>query len=139
VPFSIVLFAGGVVLAYWAAPFAIQWFCGYIKVLGGTTLNQDPQHFVIFMVKLLAAFGAVFQLPIVLMFLAWVGILTADGMKRSWRHAVVGISFVGLMVTPSNDPFTMLMMIIPVIILYLGSISLVAIVERNRNKRMGGA
>jgi Sec-independent protein secretion pathway component TatC len=43
------------------------------------------------------------------------------------------------MVTPSNDPFTMLMMIIPVIILYLGSISLVAIVERNRNKRMGGA
>lgn len=137
VPFSIVLFLAGVALAYWAAPFAIQWFCGYIKVLGGNRLNQDPQHFVIFMVKLMAAFGVVFQLPIVLMFLAWVGILTADGMKKSWRHAVVGISVVGLFVTPSNDPFTMLMMIIPVIILYMGSIGLVRIVERNRTKRMG--
>lgn len=139
VPFSIVLFLGGVTLAYLAAPYAIQWFCGYVKVLGGTTLNQDPQHFVIFMVKLLAAFGAVFQLPIVLMFLAWVGILTSDGMKKSWRHAVVGISFVGLIVTPSNDPFTMLMMVIPVIVLYLGSISLVRLVERSRLKRMGSA
>lgn len=137
VPFSLLLFAAGVLLAYWAAPFAIEWFLGYVNSFGKAELLQDPRQFVIFIMKLMAAFGVVFQLPIVLMFLAWVGILTADGMRKSWRHAVVGISVVGLFVTPSNDPFTMLMMIIPVIILYLGSIWLVRIVERQRQKRMG--
>lgn len=135
VPFSIVLFAGGVTLAYLIAPFAIQWFLGYVNSFGPAELLQDPRQFVLFLLKLMAAFGLVFQLPVILMFLAWIGILSSATMKRSWRHAVVGISVIGLFVTPSNDPFTMLMMIIPVIVLYIGSISLVGMVERARARR----
>jgi sec-independent protein translocase protein TatC len=136
-PLSVVLFVAGVCLGYWVARYAMYWFLGYVRWFPkGTVLYQDPQQLVLFMVKLMGAFGLVFQLPVILMFLAWVGILTSAGMKKSWRHAIVGISFVGMLVTPSNDVFTMLVMIIPVIVLYVASIGLVQLVEKKRAKRL---
>jgi sec-independent protein translocase protein TatC len=139
VPFSVCLFAAGVSLAYWVSKFAIVWFVGYVGWFQNAVLLQDPKAYVMFILKMMAVFGAVFQLPVLLMFLAWVGILRSDMMKKSWRHAVVGISVVGLFVTPSNDAFTMLVMIVPVILLYLGSIWLVKLIERKRDKRFSGA
>lgn len=133
-PMSIVLFAAGVFLAYWVAPLAINWFVDYIRLFPNAILNQDPQTYVLFMLKMMGIFGAVFQLPIMLMFLAWIGLLRSAGMKKTWRHAIVAISVVGLVVTPSNDWFTMLVMIIPVILLYLGSIWLVQLIERKRER-----
>src|SRR5256885_6950031 len=47
-------------------------------------------------------------------------------------HAIVGISVVGVIVTPSNDLFTMMVMIVPVMGLYMGSIWLVALIEKKR-------
>ena len=138
IPLSISLFIGGVVLAYWVAQFAIDWFVDYVRLFPQGVLYQDPKAYVMFMLKMMGIFGAVFQLPVLLMFLAWVGILRSEGMKKSWRTAVVGISVVGLIVTPSNDAFTMLVMIIPVILLYLGSIWLVQLIERKRAKQMRG-
>lgn len=136
-PFCIVLFAAGVALAYWVAKYAMLFFLGYLSWFPkGAVLYQDPRNYVLFMLKLMASFGIVFQLPVVLMFLAWVGILTSAAMKSGWRHAVVGISVIGLFVTPSNDAFTMIVMIVPVIFLYLGSIWLVQLVERGRTKRL---
>jgi sec-independent protein translocase protein TatC len=136
-PMSIVLFAAGVALAYWVAPLAVNWFVDYIRLFGPTAvLNQDPQKWVLFMLKMMGIFGAVFQLPVLLMFLAWIGLLKSAGMKRTWRHAIVGISVVGLVVTPTNDWFTMLAMIIPVIILYIGSIWLVQLIERKREREL---
>jgi sec-independent protein translocase protein TatC len=134
VPFSTVLFVLGVALAYWVARFAMVWFLGYISDFPDAVLYQNPKTYILFMLKLMGAFGLVFQLPVVLMFLAWVGILHSDTMRRSWRHAIVGISVVGMVVTPSNDAFTMLIMIIPVIFLYVGSIWLVKLIERKRER-----
>lgn len=132
VPFSILLFFAGVVLAYWVSRFAIEWFVGYVPLFNNSMLLQDPQPYIMFMMKMMGIFGLVFQLPVALMFLAWVGILKSAAMKKTWRHAIVGISVVGLIITPSNDIFTMLVMIIPVMGLYLGSIWLVALIEKKR-------
>ena len=134
-PLSIVLFAAGVTLAYWVSQFAIGWFMSYLPLFHGAVLLQDPKAYVVFMLKMMAVFGVVFQLPVVLMFLAWIGILKSAVMKRTWRTAIVGIMVVGLIVTPANDIFSMSMMIIPVIFLYLGSIWLVQIIERKRASR----
>jgi sec-independent protein translocase protein TatC len=134
-PMSVILFLSGVVLAYWVARLAINWFLSYVAWFPkGAVIYQDPKTYVIFMLKLMAAFGGIFQLPVVLVFLAWIGILKAEVMRKGWRHAVVGISVIGLFITPSNDPFAMIVMIVPVIILYMGSIWLVAMVERRRER-----
>jgi sec-independent protein translocase protein TatC len=134
-PLSIGLFAGGVALAYWVAQFAIGWFVSYVILFPNAVLYQEPEGYVMFVLKMMAIFGLVFQLPVVLAFLAWVGILKSDMMKRTWRHAVIGISVIGLIITPSNDLFSMAMMIVPVIFLYLASIWLVQFIERRRPPR----
>ncbi|MCL5283496.1 MAG: twin-arginine translocase subunit TatC [Armatimonadetes bacterium] len=133
-PLSIFLFLAGVTIAYLLLRFAIHWFIGYVNYFPNAVLYQDPETYVLFVLKMLAAFGLVFQLPVVLMFLAWVGIINSKGMVKYWRHSVVSISVVGAIVTPSNDAFTMLMMILPVIGLYFASISLVKLVERVRKR-----
>lgn len=132
VPLSVTLFCAGVLLAYWIAQFAMSFFLEFVPMFPEAVLYQGPKTYVLFMLKLMGVFGLVFQMPVVLMFLAWAGLLRSDAMKRSWRHAIVGIAFLGLMITPTNDAFTMLMMVVPVFGLYLGSIGLVRIIERKR-------
>jgi sec-independent protein translocase protein TatC len=119
-----------VTCAYLILPSAFSWFAGFIGE--GAVLNQSPVKYITFVVKMLLAFGVVFQLPVVLMFLAWVGIVTSDMLKQNWRSAVVMTSIVAAVATPSNDAFTMVMMAIPLAILYFASIWLVKIVERMR-------
>ncbi len=135
VPLSVTLFVLGVLLAYWIAQFAMSFFLEFVPLFPKAVLYQGPKTYVLFMLKLMGIFGLVFQLPVVLMFLAWAGLLTSASMKKSWRHAIVAIAFTGLMITPTNDAFTMLMMVIPVFALYLGSIGLVRIIERKRESK----
>lgn len=135
-PMSVTLFIGGVALAYWVSGYAIKWLVSYVSWFPNGVLYQDPKAYVMFILKMMGVFGLVFQLPIVLMFLAWVGILRSESMKRSWRTAVVGISVVTLFVMPTNDAFTMLMMLGPVTGLYLGSIWLVQVIERKRERKL---
>ncbi len=134
-PIGIVLFAMGVSLAYWVARYTVGWFLGFVELFPNAVLYQDPKTYVLFMLKLMAVFGAIFQLPVILMFLAWVGIMKSAWMKKYWRHAIVGISVAGLMVAPSNDTLTIFVMVGPVFVLYGLSIFLVQMIERKRERQ----
>jgi sec-independent protein translocase protein TatC len=133
VPLSVMFFLLGVTCAYLILPSAFGWFAGFISK--DAVLNQSPVKYITFVVKMLLAFGVVFQLPVVLMFLAWIGMVTSDMLKQNWRTAIVATSVVAAVATPSNDAFTMTMMAIPLAILYFASIWLVKIVERMRARR----
>lgn len=135
-PAAIVLFLGGIALSFFVSKSAIRWLLGFLDFFPGAVLYQDPRTYVLFMVKIMAVFGLMFQLPVVLAFLAHVGIVKSKVMKQYWRHAIVGIAFIGMLVTPTNDASTMLLMVVPVFILYLFSIWIVQIVERKREKRL---
>lgn len=128
-PFSVLLFIAGIVTAYAALPTAYGWMASYVPDVRDTALFQNVQQYLLLTVKLLLAFGIAFQLPIILLFLARVGLITADLMQKYWRHATVGIATAAAILTPSNDPLTMLMMAIPMAGLYLLSIGLVRAFE----------
>lgn len=128
-PFSILLFLSGVGTAYASLPAAYKWMFSYVDDIGGAALFQNAQQYILLTVKILLAFGVAFQLPIVLLFLARVGVINADMMTRYWRHAVVLVSASAAILTPSNDPLTMLMMAIPMTGLYGLSIGLVRAFE----------
>jgi len=127
----------GVATAYFILPSAFGYFASFIPKDSGVpnTVFQDPVMYWGFVMKMILAFGIVFQLPVVLMFLAWIGLVTSRMLKQNWRYAVVGCSIVGAVATPSNDAPSMLMMVVPLIILFFGSIWLVGIVERIRARR----
>jgi sec-independent protein translocase protein TatC len=139
-PFSVLLFLAGVAVAYASLPTAYGWMASFIPdiptVPGGAngannaaTLYQNAQQYLLLTVKILLGFGVAFQLPIILLFLARVGIINAGLMTTYWRHAIVLIAAAAAILTPSNDPLTMLMMAVPMAGLYLLSIGLVRAFE----------
>ena len=128
-PFSVLLFLAGIGTGYACLPATFTWMGSYIRDLPHVELLQDTQQYVVLTVKIVLAFGISFQLPIVLLFLARIGIITADLMTTYWRHATVGIAVAAAVLTPSNDPLTMLMMAIPMAGLYILSIGLVRAFE----------
>jgi sec-independent protein translocase protein TatC len=148
-PFSVLLFIAGVAVAYASLPTAYGWMASYIPdiptVPGGAngannaaTLFQNAQQYLLLTVKILLGFGIAFQLPIILLFLARVGIINAGLMTTYWRHAVVIIATAAAILTPSNDPLTMLMMAVPMAGLYLLSIGLVRTFEPKEDGRRTG-
>ena len=138
-PFSVLLFIAGVSVAYASLPTAYGWMASFIPAIptlpggsGGpdaTALLQNAQQYLLLTVKILLAFGVAFQLPIVLLFLARVGIINSHLMITYWRHAIVVIATAAAILTPSNDPLTMMMMAVPMAGLYLLSIGLVKAFE----------
>jgi len=126
-PLCIFLFAAGIATAYLIFPIGVRFFISYIPP--GAEMRPTVASTIIFIAKMLLAFGLVFELPIVLMFLGKLGVVSAKGLKASWRYAVVGLAVLAAVVTPSTDAFSMVAMYVPLIGLYGISILLVKIVE----------
>src|ERR1041385_1679311 len=75
-------------------------------------------------IKMILAFGVVFQMPTIVLFLARMGVITAGFMWKHTKYAVLIIFIVAAVVTPSGDMFTQTAMATPMIGLYLFSIIL---------------
>lgn len=128
-PFSVLLFLAGIGTGYAVLPLAYDWMVGYLGDVPDAQLLQDAAKYLLLSVKIILAFGIAFQLPVVLLFLARVGVLTSKLMVAYWRHAVVVLATLAAIFVPSNDPITMVMMAVPMAGLYLLSISLVKAFE----------
>jgi sec-independent protein translocase protein TatC len=125
-PFSVLLFFAGVGTGYVCLPATFSWMASYVGDFGSElSVFQDIRVYILLTVKIVLAFGLAFQLPMVLLFLARVGIITPEWMSTYWRHATVVIAIFAAVLTPSNDPLTMLMMAVPMAGLYILSIGLV--------------
>ena len=75
-------------------------------------------QYVDFCLKFILAFGAIFELPIVLIFLTKIGLVTPETLKRNRRLAIVLAFVAGAILTPTPDPFNQTLMAIPIIMLY---------------------
>ena len=75
-------------------------------------------------IKMLLAFGLVFQMPTIVLFLARMGVVTARFLWRQIKYAILAIFIIAAVITPSGDMFTQTAMAGPMIGLYLLSILL---------------
>jgi sec-independent protein translocase protein TatC len=134
-PFSAFLFFAGAACGYLILPKAFAFFLSYLQDYPQAVLYQNPAQYVTFVVKMMLAFGLGFQMPVVLMFLAQVGLATPESMWRYWRQAVVIIGLLAALLTPSGDAFSMLAVALPMVFLYFLSILLVARIAKRRRQR----
>jgi sec-independent protein translocase protein TatC len=74
--------------------------------------------------RLLLAFGVVFQMPTIVLFLARMGVLTARFMVRNIKYAILGIVIISAVVTPDGGGVSLVAMSGPLILLYIFSIGL---------------
>jgi len=133
-PFSVVLFATGVGFGWWLTPNALRWFTSYIENFPGVSLFQDAGLLVFFVLKMLLAFGLSFELPLIVYGLGAIGLLQSNTLLRYWRQSTVVIFIVAAIVTPSNDPFTMLMMALPLCVLFMISVYAVKFTQRKKKR-----
>ena len=131
-PVSLLLFAMGVTFCWFTLPSAFIWFSSYMDEFPGASLFQDPETLVTLVLKLFLAFGVGFQLPLVVFVLGKVGLLSPDTLIRNWRQATIAIFAISAIVTPSNDPLTMLMMAIPLSLLFVISVYAVRFTSRKK-------
>ena len=89
-----------------------------------------------FAIRLLLAFGLVFEMPVVVLFLTKIGVITPDAMKRFRKFAILGAFILSAILTPP-DVATQIMMALPLIILYELSIFLSKLVKRGESSNSG--
>ncbi len=134
VPLSMFLMLAGALVAYITMFFAVGWFLGYLNNFPQPAiLMQDPNDYILFLLKMMAAFAIAFQLPVVLMALAYAGLVTSKGLITQWKWGLV-IACLGMIFTPANDPWSLALIAVALLILYFGSILLVKYIERTRAK-----
>ena len=119
VPFvlaSTLLFVGGALFGYFIVfPFGFKFFIGfsneYVKAL------PSVKQYFGFALKLLFAFGVVFELPVIIFFLAKLGLVTTELLKKERKYAIL-MTFVAAAILTPPDVITQCMMAGPLIILY---------------------
>ena len=127
------LFLMGVAFAYFLIiPFALNFFLGLAPTTIKTNIAID--FYISFVIRLLVVFGIVFQLPILSFFLSRMGILKPEHMRKYRRHAIVVIFILAAIFTPP-DPFTQIMLAIPLILLYEFSILISNWVQRRKKEK----
>ena len=117
---SICFVLGGAIAYLSVVPLSFRFL-----ILIGEGTGVDPQFdigfYIGFVLRLLVAFGVVFELPVAAFFLSRIGLLTAQRMRRGRRYAVV-IGFVLAALLTPPDPISQLMMALPLVLLYEFSI-----------------
>ncbi|MCE2439150.1 MAG: apolipoprotein N-acyltransferase [Candidatus Latescibacteria bacterium] len=117
---SICFVLGGAIAYLSVVPLSFRFL-----ILIGEGTGVDPQFdigfYIGFVLRLLVAFGVVFELPVAAFFLSRIGLLTAQRMRRGRRYAVVIGFILAALLTPP-DPISQLMMALPLVLLYEFSI-----------------
>jgi sec-independent protein translocase protein TatC len=115
----------------WVLPFTIRFLLGIApeNVKPVLTINE----YLSFVMWTTLAYGVVFQLPIISLFLGKMGIINARMLGKGRRYALVGIAVVAAVVTPP-DVFSMAMMGLPLYLLYEISILILFIIRKGGRK-----
>jgi sec-independent protein translocase protein TatC len=136
-----VLFAMGASLAYFVVmPTAFSWFLGFEGTSGGIPQEALPAmgDYLDLVMQFILAFGASFLLPVLLMLLNRAGIVTRAQLTVARRYVIVGIFMVAAVITPP-DVVSQLLLAIPLIILFEGSLLLMWFSEKKEAERTAAA
>lgn len=129
IPSALFLFFLGIAFAWFVLlPAAILFLANFLPDIFVT--QWTGQEYIGFVVSMLFWLGVSFELPVIVYFIARVGIVEAKVLREQWRVAVVAISVLAAIITPSIDPVTMLLTMAPLIVLYILSFFLAYIGQK---------
>ncbi|MGH9007892.1 MAG: twin-arginine translocase subunit TatC [Acidimicrobiales bacterium] len=131
VPFvlsSIVMFVAGCALAYVVFPHALS----FLRHVGGPSLRQilSPNAYLSLILLMMFLFGITFEFPVILVALQLVGIVRPGQLLHHWRWAVIGLTLIAAVFTPSADPLSMLVLAVPLVSFFFLSIGIGKLLQR---------
>lgn len=130
---SSVLFAMGAVLAYLSLRAGLKVLLGLAG--SNVAVALTAQDYLGFVVSVLLAFGVSFELPLLAVALNLVGVLSYSVLSRSRRWIFFLTLVFAAFVTPTQDPFTMLAMALPMCLLFEAAIQIARVVDKRRARQ----
>jgi len=131
-----ILFLMGASLAYFVVmPTAFRWFLGFQGTAGGLEIQALPtaNEYLGLVMQFILAFGMSFLLPVLLLLLHRAGIVTREQLVAARRYVIVLVVAVAAIITPP-DPGSQLLLAIPLLLLFEGSLLLMRLTDRRRDK-----
>ncbi|HEX3048173.1 MAG TPA: twin-arginine translocase subunit TatC [Bacillota bacterium] len=132
-PFSFLLFGAGLTFGYFGVA-----RLGYPFLLSFATENIRPmislETYLSFVLSSMLLCGFIFLLPVVVLFLARVGILKTAFLRKQHGIIIVGLAIIAAVVTPTVDAFSMIIVFLPLLALFEFSIFLAWLGERRMKK-----
>jgi sec-independent protein translocase protein TatC len=113
---SVLFIAGGAFSLFVVTPYAIAFLLSYARETLQPMITLE--NHVDFLLKFTLAFGAVFELPLIITILARMGVVTAKQLAKNRKYAILGAFIAGAVLTPTPDAFNQTMMAGPLILLY---------------------
>jgi len=125
---SICLFVLGGVVALFTLEPALNFLLG----AGGDNLKPllTADKFLSLVTLMIVAFGIAFEFPVVLMFLLIARVVNTQQLRKWRRWAIVGIFFFAAVITPSQDPYSLFLMAVPLCLFYEACIVIGRIMKR---------
>jgi len=113
---SLLFIGGGAFSLKVVTPFAIQFLLSYERP--GLQAMISIGSYIDFLLKFTLAFGAVFELPLVITILARLGVVSPATLAKNRKYAILGAFIAGAVLTPTPDMFNQTLMAGPLILLY---------------------
>lgn len=136
IPLATILFLSGMAFTYFALlPTALPFLGGFTKIQQLWTAND----YFGFVTGLMVWIGLFFEFPLVVYILTSIGFIKPEILAQQWRLAIVIISIIAAAITPTIDPVTMGLTMLPMILLYFISIGLSYLAYAGRRKRAAEA
>jgi sec-independent protein translocase protein TatC len=130
---STTLFAAGAVLAYLFLGAGLRALLGLAG--NGVVVALTAQDYIGFVLSVLIAFGVSFELPLGMVALNLVGVLSHAVLAKGRRWIMFLTIVFAAVVTPTQDPFTMLAMALPMMLLFEIAIQIARVVDKRRARR----
>jgi sec-independent protein translocase protein TatC len=135
---TVFLFLAGIAFGYTIIlPVVLRFLVSFRGPLVVPLISVNEYFDLILMVLL--GLGLIFELPVLIFFLSLFGIVTPRFLWKNFRYAILAISIVAAIVTPTPDAMTMLVFMSPMVGLYFLGIGVSAVVTRRRNRRLAQA
>ena len=120
-------------MGYYVLPNAMRLLFGFTPSHVANFVNTVT--YLTFVIKFLLVFGAGFVLPAVVVLLNFAGVLPANLVGRQWRVIVFGIFVFAAIAAPTPDPWTMLLLALPLCVLFAIAWGISSIHDRRKRRR----
>lgn len=130
---AVPLFLAGCLLAFLVLPRAVNALLSFTPSSGSNILDVSP--YLSFVLKFILVFGLGFLLPVFLVGLNVAHILPGRLMLRAWRGAVFLCFLFTAMMTPDPNPFTMIILAVPLALLYFAAVGVSLLLDKRRARK----
>src|SRR3954462_5013860 len=127
------LFAAGTVVAYYTMRNGLQFLLGFAS--GGIGALPTFTSYLSYFTAMILVFALSFEFPLAIIMLNIVGVLSAERLKHWTRGILSGIFAFAAVATPTQDPFTMLALAVPISLLYFGAYGVAVVHDRRAARR----